>query len=197
MYRYRVFWSIPNAGPSVSTFYLSPFVGADLTVAASKIRDFFVSRAALFPNEVTITFDSAMDSITPATGELNGTEGVTPGAAVTGSGSGTWAAGSGVRVDWQTADFAYGRRVRGRTFLVPAVSAAFGTDGRILPAQVVASTSNAAALITALAANSTPLVVWSRPKAAIGEGPARPGAIHDVTAAVVPSLAATLRGRKY
>lgn len=197
MYRYKAFWSIPNAGPSVSTFHLENDGASNLQAAADAIRVFFNNRAALLPNEVTVTFDSTVDVLDPSTGTLVGSQPVTSPALVTGSGTGTWAAGSGVRLDWLTDGFLAGRRVKGRTFLVPAVGGAFGTDGRVLQTQVAATNGSAGTLISALAANSTALGIWARPFDGSSEAPPRAGSFHVVTGASASSLAATLRGRKY
>lgn len=191
MLRYRCFWSIPNAGPSVSTFYLDNFGGGNLPVAVAAIRAFFSNRAPLLPNEVTISFDTAADSIEPTTGALIGTAPVTAPAPVTGTGAGVWSAGAGVRIDWLTDAFRNGRRVRGRTFMVPAVSGAFGSDGRVLPAQITATDAAATTMLTALSGANLPLTIWSRPDTGIG------GNMSVVGSAATSGLAATLRGRKY
>lgn len=193
MYRYKVLWSIPNAGPSVTTLFLGSTGGDNITNATAAIRAFFASRAALFPNEVSISFDTQIDELNVATGELEGSQPVAALAGVAGSGAGVWAAGSGIRVDWLTGGFVAGRRVRGRTFLVPSVGGAFGTDGRVLPAQITATQTDANTMRAALLAANMPLSVWARPSETV----VRPGTLWPVSGQAVSAIAATLRGRKY
>lgn len=197
MYQYRVSWSIPNAGPSVSTFYL---LGGALQLpnqAAASFRTLFDGLKGGIPNEVTLSFSDEMMVMTAETGQPVGINSVTAPAPVTGTASGAWASGSGMRTDWLTGVFQDGRQIRGRTFFVPMAANSYGTDGRILPTSISTLTGLAADLVEDLDVAGMPLGVWSRPRAATEAKPARQGSIHGVTALTVSGVVATLRGRKY
>lgn len=199
--QYRALWSVPNAGPSVSTFHMQGSLpGSPTATIAAAIRAFFNSVATYLPNDASVSFDTEMTEYDEVTGTLTGAEAVTPPADVTGTVSTAWAGGTGVRIVWTTDVIRFGRRVRGATFLVPAASSVFSTAGQVLPAVVTAINGYGTTLIGALAgAGGSNLVVWSRPQEAKEEPPtpARPGAFSTVSTAAVSSIAAQLRSRKY
>jgi hypothetical protein len=189
--QYRASWSIPNAGPSVSTFHFLGDVVNEPVALAAAVRAFFAGLVATIPNDVTVSFAPEFTIHDVATGTLIGTAPVTPPAAVVGTATGSWAAGAGVRIDWLTAYIRNGRRVRGRTFIVPAGGGSYGTDGRVLPALITSGNAAADTFRDAALAAGNPFAVWSRPTASL------PGAIFPVTDGATSGLVATLRGRKY
>lgn len=192
--QYRAFWSIPNAGPSVTTFHMgddSTSVSAAQAIADA-VHDFFADIAGWLPNEVAVTFDTEVTRINTASGTLADAIPVTAPATVAGTGTGTWAAGSGARVVWSTGAIREGRRVVGSTFVVPTLGAAFNTSGRVSSAVLTVLNDAAEDLRATLSANpSSTLVVYSRPR------PGIPGAVSEVIAGAASAQAATLRGRKY
>lgn len=193
--QYRALWSVPNAGPSVSTFHMQGSLpGSPTATIAAAVRAFFNSVATYLPNDVSVAFDTEMTEYDETTGVLTGAEAVTPPALVTGSVSTAWAGGTGIRLVWGTDVIRFGRRVRGATFLVPAANSVFSTAGQVLPAVVTAVNGHGTTLIGALAgAGGSNLVVWSRPQTV----PSRPGAFSTVATATTSSIAAQLRSRKY
>lgn len=140
-----------------------------------------------FPDDVTFTVPGGGDTFDASTGTLNGVWTDGGGGTVTGTDTGGFQLGAGFRVKWGTAGIVNRRRVRGTTFLVPAASAVFGTDGRITAAS---SASLTTALNAFFASVSGKLVVWSRPTAS------RLGSMHVVTSATIPSLPTSLRSRR-
>lgn len=189
--QYKAFWSIPNAGPSVSTFHAA---GTGLLFPqefADAVGALFATLPTRIPNEVAVSFDTEVTEIDENTGQLVGALAVTPPTTVEGDGSGVWAAGSGARIVWATSVIRDGRRVRGTTFLVPLAANQYDSDGRILPATITGITGGANTYLDDLDAAGYTAVVYSRPR------PGIPGAASSVVSASVPSLVATLRGRKY
>jgi hypothetical protein len=95
-----------------------------------------------------------------ATGTLLGAATMTTvPATVVGTGSATsWANGSGYSVKWNTGLIWNGRRVTGRTFMVPAV-ACYEADGTLVAAAITAIGAAAQALISAVGAE---FAVWSK-----------------------------------
>lgn len=189
--QYRASWSVPNAGPSVSTFHFLGDEIPDPAALALAVRTWFADLAGMLPNDVSISFASEFTLHNVATGQLTGSVAVTPPAPVAGNQSGAWAAGAGIRIDWLTAYVRNGRRVRGRTFLVPGASSVYGTDGRVLPAIISQANFVSDTFINACLAAGSPLTVWARPTDSL------PGASFPVADASTAGLTATLRGRKY
>lgn len=85
--------------------------------------------AALFPTGVVITVPNGGDVIEDTTGELVDVWSGTGGGQTGGSSAGARASGVGACVTWLTGGIINGRRLRGRTFLVPLTSGAWDTDG--------------------------------------------------------------------
>lgn len=171
-------------GPSVMTLYEDAAV-AGLPAA---VVTFLNAIKNSFPDDVTFVVPGGGDTFDAATGTLNGTWSDGGGGSVTGTDAGSFQLGAGFRIKWGTAGIVNGRRVKGTTFMVPAASVLFGTDGRITSASLA---SLSAALTTYLAAVSTKQVIWSRPI------PGRAGSIHQVTTATIPSIPTALRSRRY
>lgn len=189
--QYRAFWSIPNAGPAVSTFHGVANVPATAQLFADNIRAFFNTLAARLPDEVSITFDTEVVTIDTATGVLESVEPVANPAVVDGSGTGVWAAGTGARCVWVTGNVIAGRRVRGSTYLVPLAANQYDANGQIVSTAIAAITNAGTTLIADNLADGCPLQVYSRPI------PGRPGAVSTVQSASTPAVVGTLRGRKY
>jgi len=185
MARVNVSWQNWPGAPGVSTFYLDAAAGSpDL----QGIRGFFDNLKTNFPANLTFTFPRVGDTIDENTGLLNGTwdAGVQQ-LDVVGTGTGGYAGNAGAVVHWLTSGVARGRRVRGRTFLVPLVSLAFDSSGSLAPAQVTSLNTHSQTLIDF---KPGALVVWHRPVNGSG------GAKFPVVSRRVPDLAISLRSRR-
>lgn len=170
-------------GPGVMTFFHSG-AGAGLTAAALAWLN---NLKANFPDDVTFTVPSGGDLINEVTGALSGSWSASGGGVVTGTNTGAFQVGTGIRVKWATSGIVAGRRVRGATFLVPAAGLCFDTSGRLGPATIAAiNTANS----TFLTAVSPDLCIWSRPT------PTRSGSHAAITGASVPATGTTLRSRR-
>lgn len=111
--------------------------------------------------------------------------------AATGGSNGEYASGSGACVNWYTDGVWNGRRVRGRTFLVPLGSNGFQSNGSLNDTALAAWRTATATLVGA--ANLARLVVWRRPT-----NPLIPidGGAYDVNSYTINDKAAQLRSRR-
>lgn len=162
---------------------------ADANTAAANFRSFLSNMNVFMPAGSSYTFDSAAQQFDDAgvqTGEITLT---TVPSTLSGSGSGSYAGGSGAVVSWTTNAFHLGRRVRGRTFLVPMVASAFTSGGVLQP-----TTQSSLQAGAAVFASSSPTPVISSHKEQLGGGMSHLTAA--VTGATVPNRAAILRSRR-
>lgn len=103
------------------------------------------------------------------------------------SGTGGYSAPVGASIGWGTATFRAGRRVKGRTYVVPLASSCFDVSGSLTPAVQSGIQSAADAMI----AHPSQFVIWSRPT-----GVAANGIAALVTSATVKDFSAVLRSRR-
>jgi len=178
-----VSWTGGPGGPGVSVFYSD----AATTIPTGALATFFGAIKTLIPSSYSWTIPASGDIHDSTTGALVGswTQGSPSVVAATGSAT-SYAASAGAVVRWTTGGIVNGRRVRGRTFLVPVVAAIY-TNGAILNTQVAVIQAAASALVTSSGAD---LRIWHRPR--LGSA----GSAHPVTGAFVPSMAAVLRSRR-
>lgn len=195
-YQYRVNWSGTTGGPGVSVFSARAGTATNVETFtqyfADSVRKFFTGFSSSIPNEVTLSFpaevqafNTSSSSNDPAGGQLEAVYPVTPPASITGGSTTGYAHASGVRIDWLTEAIVNGRRLRGRTYIVPVQASVFGTDGRVTAASVTAYQNAANTLISDLNLQGS-LAVWSRTH----------GILADVQSAKVPTLGAVLRSRR-
>lgn len=169
----------------------SSAVTADQAAAAcTRVRNFWLALASVLPVAVNVLVESEVEVIEDSTGTLVNTF-ATPGtSAVSGSGAGAFSAATGAVVNWRTNGIRNGRRVRGRTFLVPLNGAAFAATGQLGSGIVTTITTAASAL--ADGAGSPDLFVYGRPSA-VG---AADGVSYVVSSASVPAMGAILTSRR-
>jgi len=157
----------------------------DAQIFANEVHDFFADIAnripdiasILFPGEATVHADD---------GTLTGALAIVPPLEVNCTGLGSFAAPVGARVTWETGSIVAGRRIRGRSFLVPMISSMFDTDGTLTSANRTQVVNAAAGLINGLAAAGLSLAVWSPTTSTVS----------PVTSGVVPDQATVLRSRR-
>lgn len=183
-------WTGFSGAPGYTNFFFAD--DADTTTANTMVTatlSFFNTLRSMFPTGVTISVSPEVAQIDEASGTLEGfVYADDPAFAVTGSGAGTYSAPTGAVVNWRTEQVNRGRRVRGRTFLVPLSGGSFQADGTISNTALADLRDAASDLITAAA--GVPLVVWSRPRNGAG------GVAAIVTSSSVPDMAAVLRSRR-
>lgn len=152
--RVRVTWSGPKGTPGVTTFFGDG--GTVPNIAA--LQTFFTAIRTFIPTGYTLQVENQGDFVDDGTGELTGTWSAAAQSAIATSGTGGYAAPVGMQVTWLTEGIHNGRRLRGRTFLVPFT--ALGTDGQYLAGAVTALSDAANALRNAAGPK---FGVWGRP----------------------------------
>lgn len=155
--RIRAAWSGQVTGPAASTFYCLP---AHVDSVTAGIRTFFNSIIGNLPSTTNIQVDGSGDTIDDLTGTINGAWAATATpAVVTGGVSGAYARPAGLVVNWNTSLIVNGRRLRGRTFVVPVGSGGLQTDGTIATTYLGTVTTAAGVLAGA----AEPIRIWHRP----------------------------------
>lgn len=145
--------------------------------AITKTDTWLATWKARFPLVVSTGIDPTVEVIEDSDGTLQGFMTGTPAAASFGTGTGQFSAATGAVVNWYTGTVRNGRRIRGRSFLVPLIIGAYDTDGTIANSTVASMRTQAATLHAAT--GDSRLVVWGRPTA--------PGATDGVSAEVITS----------
>lgn len=171
-------------GAGVATHYWA----SSTTGFQPAVKAFWTSVAAIMSGYVTVTVPTTGEEFDDVTGLLTGSWSEGTGAAITGGGSGSYAGGVGACVGWSTGGIHNGRKVRGRTFIVPLASNTYDSDGSLAAATVTSLNTAAATLVTA---GSTKLAIWSRPSVAVPVGGAYP-----ITAGLVKDHVSWLRSRR-
>lgn len=179
--RVRSTWTGFLGAPGVTTMYF-----VDTSTAVESVHAFWASMSGDIPGDVDIQVESAGDTIESTTGALTGAWVSDPVAVVHCGGSGVYAAPVGACVDWLTGTIAHGRRLRGRSFIVPITASSFQSDGTLLDAFKDNLTTYATTLITEQSAS---FCIWHR-------GTGSDGSTGIVTSAHVPDMAAVLRSRR-
>lgn len=183
----RTVWSGFSGGPGYTNLYFADASTVDAVLDA--VSQWWTDLQQVFPTSMTFSIDNAVqqiDTVTGAeTGSSNGTTFVPPvsGGALNAFGP----APAGICVGWDTSDFLAGRRIRGRTFLVPVTKVAFEDNGTIAGGTLTTVAAAASALLTNADAA---LSVWHRP--VLGTG----GQVSRATAFTVRDKAAVLRSRR-
>lgn len=197
MMRIKVRWSGYQGGPGYNVLHFAKFgddtfTATEATNCAVKARAFYDAIKAYLPNAVKIDVMPDVDIITDSDGKLYDTLTATPGATVTGTaGAGAqFAAAAGMVVNWRTTQVRNGRRIRGKSFIVPLANTGFAVDGTLDTGLVTAANTAATTLRTA--GTDPALVVFARPS---GPG-ATDGSNAIVTAHNIPDMSAVLRSRR-
>jgi len=180
--------------PGVATMYFR-----DVTSALSSVHDLWANIATTMPSDVHIQVIGFGDVIDDVTGDLVATWTQSNPAAIVGTVTGTYSAPVGLLLRWSTDTVVDGHRLRGRTFVVPCGSNMFGTDGQVIPANVVGLQTAISAFQTAQNAS---FAVWHRPK--FGPVPSgggvrprlRDGSNGLVTGTGISTKAVVLRSRR-
>lgn len=187
--RIRVSWTGFPGSPGVSTFY-----STDAPYTMGALYALYANMAAFLPIDVTISFPTTGDIIDPLNGSLTGTWAGPTEADVVGTGTGPYAAPTGIMIRWDTGSILDGHRLQGRTYLVPAVGGIFDGDGSIATGPLGTARGFVAAFLTA---DSGRLVVWHRPvKDRITHAVTRAGGYTAVNGGTVPDEAVILRSRR-
>jgi hypothetical protein len=167
----------------------------DATQASvNAVRTFWDSMKTYLPDELQLRVSPTIDVYNEADAKLtNSYTAATPPVTVNGSSATVYAAGAGFKITWGTGQIRNGRRVRGTTFVVPAASNCYASNGMISSAVVAVMNTSAANLLAALSAAGTSMAVWSRP---IELPQPRLGTVTSVIGGSCSTKTAVLRGRR-
>lgn len=153
-----------------------------------QVWDFWTALVAFIPTVVNITVQPQVAEVDELTGDLVGEIiiGTAP-AAVDCTASGAYSAPAGCTVQWRTSTYLSGRRLRGRSYIVPLSTQAYDADGTLYPSTRASIEAAGTALIT----DAGDMVVWHRPSEGGSDGTSA-----LVTSAVVADRVAVLRSRR-
>jgi hypothetical protein len=188
MFEYRAVWNVQGGGVGYSVFHVreSPVttIGAAAQQFATDLRAGFNSLVTRLPDDVVINFDSEARELNVVGGSLISVIPVTAPATVTGTSTGSYSAPAGARVDLITGGIVAGRRLRGRTYIVPLSGDSYSNIGQV-------STAAQTLLESAFGMfdnvpNVYSLAVWSRTH----------DFLADVISLNVPAESAILRSRR-
>jgi hypothetical protein len=198
IFRTKIKWLGFSGAPGYTVLYWSPPDGqpvdsGDCERATDHCEGLIGAFKPYVPSGANMAVESDCEVIEDTTGELKRVYSGLPAAPQAGTGgSGAYSASSGAVITWRTDGVRNGRRVRGRSFIVPlSSSAAYSSDGSLASAAQSAILAGAALMHQDWAAGER-LVVWGRPS-----GPGQSdGVSHRVTNASVPDILAVLRSRR-
>lgn len=200
MLRVRSEWTGFSGAPGYTNLFFRDFNGGDPSggdfdtataqAAAAKTFQFWEAISNLLPTVVRIDVDAQVDVIESTSGDLVNSFSVVPEAPVGGDAPGPYSGASGAVINWRTGGIRNGRRIRGRTFVVPLSNGAYGNDGQLTPA--TRTTLQNAANALSVSTGTPDLGVFARPTSST----ANDGDWSVATSASVPSLAAVLRSRR-
>lgn len=188
--RVTAVWTGFSGAPGYTNFFFNAFGGGDLVdLEVARVRSFFDALTLLLPSDVSIQVQQEASIIDEASGELISyalASDAPP--VVNGTQDTPYSAPSGAAITWNTDTVARGRRLRGRTFIVPITGAGYEADGTLGPNAL--GYLNTAALALLGDGSGPGLVIWSRPRDGAG------GTIGAVTSHRVADRAAILRSRR-
>lgn len=196
IFRITVKWTGLQGGNGYSNFYFEPVPEAGpvtqnmVNGAAGKVENFLVALRPYRPPYSFTEIDAQVPEIDENSGDIRAFWGVATAAPAAGTSAvGSHSAAAGACVNWSTANALNGRRVRGRTFLVPIGSAGLDTNGT-LGAQFLTDMRAAANVLHADGADYR-LVVWHRPSVLGIDGGA-----YDVISSSINDKTAILTSRR-
>lgn len=167
MAKVTINWTGFPGGPGYSNLYFSDLTGTgavDQTMvdtAVARVETWLAYWRNRLPIAVTTGVDPTVEAVESSTGALQGFWTASVAAPAPGLGVASFSAPSGACVSWYTSTVRNGRRMRGRTFIVPLDTASYEGDGTLIPI-IVSSTPavNNALMVTGTAAD---FGIWARP----------------------------------
>lgn len=156
MSRVRVNWNGFPGAPGINTFYF-----ADPAIALPPLHALYTSLAPRVPMDVALTIDSSGDTIDSLTGKVNGQWAAAAQPGIQGSSNMLYASPAGVLLKWGTSAITDGRRIRGKTFLVPMAPSNFDAGGNTSFDTQTVLTGYLGTFIGAMPAN---MLIWQRPR---------------------------------
>lgn len=190
----QVTWSGLTGLPGYSFFYVR-----STAASIGPIPVFLDAIKTYFPAPLTWNVNPVWKLLDETNGKMTGVGGGGAQPAIAAQGSTSYASAQGAQIKWGTNGFNRGRRVWGRTYLVPLIQAAHGAGGLITSTTVGTINSAAEVMRQAYTGN---MVVWSRPvfeKDADGKPTdvvKYPGTIYDIVSTTTPTKSVVLTRRR-
>jgi len=177
-------------GEGIATHYWD----AETSGVQAALKTFWQSCGALMGGWVTVRVPNSGETFDVTTGLLNGTWSEGTVSTAVGGGSGGSAGGVGACVGWTTDAIRAGRKVRGRTFIVPLAANVYDSDGTLL-STTVTTLNNAVTALTAAVPDG--LLIFCRPAPPPGGiGPDSPGQVGEIKSGLVKDHVSWLRSRR-
>jgi len=189
-------WTGFIGAPGFTNLYFRDFETSGLDQAiidgsVAKVDSWSSSIQTRVPSSVVLQVQQVVPIIESTNGQIvRFMQATTAPVSRTGQGTGSYAAAAGACVNWYTDGVRNGRRVRGRSFIVPLAGSALASDGTIDNTQLTGLRS--ASTTMAAVGGTGDLGVWARPS---GPG-ATDGEWHSVTSVTIPDKTAVLRSRR-
>lgn len=191
MLKVQAIWTGFAGAPGYSNFYFAGGGGliSDAQQVADRVAEAFDEIDVMLPVSARVNVSPTVEVIDSDTGELQGYQDVDEPDGTRGlGGSGGYSAASGAVINWRTSDVRFGRRIRGRTFIVPLNGNAYEGDGSLTP-DALSSLRSFADTLTVWDFDSE-FGIWSRPRNGAG------GVFATVDSYRVPDMSAVLRSRR-
>jgi hypothetical protein len=194
--RLKMNWTGFVGGPGYTNMHFEPVAGGDISQAiVNDARDilqtWITSWRPNLPTPVSVGIDPNVQEIDENHGNIEAFWTTTVAAPTAGTTSGSYAGGAGACVNWYTDGVWNGRRVRGRTFLVPMGNSTYDSDGTLTAGALGAWRAATATFIAA--SNLARLVVWRRPS---DQPLLINGGAYDVNSYSINDKVAILRSRR-
>lgn len=162
--RTRVLWTGFLGAPGYTNLY-ARFVDAETTPPINHAEDvatLFTALRARMPRAVNVQIEQEVAIVDEDTGDIAGFQLLPFAPPVEGNGVlGNWSAASGAAIEWRTSAVRSGRRLTGRTFVVPLAASAYDSDGTLVEQ---ANTDIQLAANNYISESASEPVVWSRPR---------------------------------
>jgi len=195
VYRVTAVWTGFQGAPGYSKFSFQDLTtDAARNAAGAQVRTFFDTLKVYMKTTWSVGIQPTVQEYNMATGDIIGEATMTtvPVAVSGGAAGGAWPGGSGYCVSWKSNLFFNGRKVQGRTFMVPAVDC-FDSDGTLSAGALAAIQGAGNAMISAPGAEFCLWAkTWTKTPPIVQTG----GAVVPVTACVVKDAASQLRSRR-
>ena len=195
--RVKLRWDGFAGGPGLSVFHFKPVAAnVDLAVlsdqAVERIAVWGGAVAPLLPYQCGVQALSEVEILDEATGQLQEvrTAPAKPRSITTATASDNYAMAVGAVVSWRTGGVRNGRRVRGRTFIVPLNGTQFENNGTLRATAITTISNNSDEMYADTFGIA--LGIYARPSAP----GASDGAWHRVTSHSIPDMGAVLRSRR-